>query len=86
MRFFSITCLLLLSACASPEQRANELAHDINVNYSPVCEKLGYTPGSDKHRDCMVSMYNTDRVRIAPGYYGGWYGGMGVGWPGRLRR
>ncbi len=48
--------LLLLSACAAPEQNAEKVAAFINENYGQACEKLGYTAGTDKHRDCMVSM------------------------------
>jgi len=72
----SLSLVLLLAACATPEQRAEDMAAYINVNYGLVCEKLGYVPGSDPHRNCMVSMYNTDQMRPVPGWYGGW--GVGV--------
>lgn len=85
MRFLSIILLLSVSACATPEQRTEETVNYINAHYGPVCEKLGYEPGSEKHRDCMVSMFNTDQMRYAPGLYGGFYGGMGV-WGPRVRR
>jgi hypothetical protein len=63
MRPLSIIFLLLLGACATEEQRADDTANYIKQNYSLVCEKLGYTPGSEKHSDCMVSMFNTDQIR-----------------------
>ena len=86
MRFLSIILLLSLTASATSEQRAEETVNYINANYGPVCEKLGYAPASEKHRDCMVSMFNIDQMRYAPGIYEGWYGGMGVWSPGRRRR
>ena len=72
MRHVSIIFLLLLAACAAPEQRAEEAANYINVNYGPLCTKLGYTPGSEKHRDCMVSMFNADEIRSGAVWNGGW--------------
>ncbi len=86
MRFLSIILLLLATACATTEQRTEETVNYINAHYGPVCEKLGYEPGSEKHRDCMVSMFNTDQMRYAPSLYGGWYGGMEVWGTGRRRR
>jgi hypothetical protein len=55
--------LLLLAACATPEQRADEMAAYISENYGPTCAKLGYAAGSEGHRNCMLSMYNTDQIR-----------------------
>ena len=66
----SAAAFLLLVACATPEQRAEQWANDIKANYGPVCEKLGYEAGSEKHRDCMVSMFNSDQLRlhVPPGW------------------
>jgi hypothetical protein len=58
-------CLLLPAACATPEQRADEMAAYISENYGPTCVKLGYEAGSEGHRNCMLSMYNTDQLRFA---------------------
>ena len=33
--------------------------------------KLGYAAGSEKHRDCMVSMFNADSIRNAQQSLGG---------------
>jgi hypothetical protein len=69
MRVLAI--VLLLAACATPEQRADATAAYINDNYGLVCEKLGYAAGSEKHRDCMVSMFNADSIRNAQQSLGG---------------
>ena len=41
--------VLLLSGCASPEQKA---ARDI-VRYAPYCETLGYQPNTNDWRQCV---------------------------------
>ena len=63
--------LLLLGACATPAQHAESTAAYIKDNYSLVCEKLGYATDSEKHRDCMVSMFNADTIRNAQQGLGG---------------
>lgn len=63
MRTLPVIFLFVLASCATPQEHAEGLANYINANYGPVCEKLGYAPGSDQHRNCMVSMYNADEVR-----------------------
>jgi hypothetical protein len=74
MRIVCLSLAIMLTGCASPEQRAEETAQYINASYGPVCEKLGYSPGSDAHRNCMVSMFNADQVQRAPGFSG--FGGF----------
>jgi hypothetical protein len=71
MRFLTLILALapLLAACATPEQRAEEMAGYITENYGATCEKLGYTPGSDNHRNCMLSMYNADQLRNSVPWY-----------------
>jgi hypothetical protein len=71
-RLFPIILALMLAACMTPEQRAEDMATYINANYGLTCEKLGYQPGSDQHRNCMLSMYNTDQTRIPAGWGAGW--------------
>ena len=56
--------LPLCAACATPDQHAEQLSAYIAENYGPVCTKLGYHPNTDGHRNCMVSMYNTDQTRF----------------------
>jgi hypothetical protein len=63
MRLIMIALVCSLTACASPDQRAEQLAADIKENYGPVCEKLGYEKDSEKYRDCMVSLFNADTIR-----------------------
>jgi len=71
MRSLIVIFLSLLAACATPEERADDMANYINANYGLLCEKLGYAPGSDQHRNCMLSMFNTDQTRPPTGWYGG---------------
>ena len=76
-RLTPLVVLLALSGCATPEQRAEETANFINANYAPVCERLGYTSGTDAHRNCMVQMFTADQARMQP-YYGPWGGPAAV--------
>jgi len=69
MRILTLALALLLAACATPEQRADEMAGYITENYGATCAKLGYETGSDSHRNCMLSMYNADQVRFATPWY-----------------
>lgn len=64
MRLLAIFCTLLLAGCATPEQRAEELANYIAENYGQTCVKLGYQTGTEGHRNCMLQMYNTDQLRL----------------------
>ncbi len=81
MRLLAIFCILALAGCATPEQRAEEIAAYITENYSQACAKLGYQSGTDGHRNCMLSMYNTDQVRMSASWGASW----GPSW-GRGRR
>ena len=69
MRILFLAVAVILSACATPEQRADEMASYIAVSYGPTCAKLGYEAGSDNYRNCMVSMYQADQVRNAMPWY-----------------
>jgi len=82
MRIAVLAAALLLAGCATPQQRAQEMAAYIEENYGPTCVTLGYKPDTDAYRNCMLSMYNTDQVRNAGWGTPGW----GVGWGGRYRR
>jgi hypothetical protein len=68
---FSAVLAALVSGCATPEQRAEEMAGYISENYGPTCVRLGYATGTDGHRNCMVSMYNTDQLRYSVPLYRG---------------
>lgn len=76
MRFLAIVFILTLAACATAEQHADALAAYITENYSQTCVKLGYEARSEGHRNCMLSMYNTDEVRKAamPPQWGPYWG------------
>ena len=65
MRIRAVALTLLLAGCATPEQRAEEMAAYIAENYGATCVKLGYKTDTDAHRNCMLSMYNTDQVRFS---------------------
>jgi len=47
MRYLCL--ILLLSGCATPEQRAAEVL----AAYGPYCEQLGYTKNTDAWRQCI---------------------------------
>ena len=71
MRTIALVLMLAVAGCATPEQRADEMAGYINEAYGPTCVKLGYATGSDGHRNCMLSLYNTDQVRNATPWWRG---------------
>lgn len=84
------TVLLLLGACATPQERAAhmqaEVEHMMTV-YGPACVRLGYAPGSDGWRGCVLSLDRKDAFpRNGPaGPYDGWgpdprYGHWGSYW------
>lgn len=57
MRYLFV--LLLLAGCATPEQRADRMIG----KFGPMCERLGYTPATDRFRDCIVQMHAADEQR-----------------------
>ncbi len=65
MKVLAIACILVLAGCATAEERADALAVYIGENYGPACAKLGYEPGSEGHRNCMLSLHNTDQLRMS---------------------
>ena len=69
MRIVLLALAMALSACATPEQRADEMAAYITENYAATCAKLGYLAESDAHRNCMLSMYNADQMRNSVPWY-----------------
>ncbi len=66
---FGLLASLALAGCATPEQRADEMAAYITENYGATCTRLGYATGSDNHRNCMLSMYNADQLRNSVPWY-----------------
>jgi hypothetical protein len=66
---FGLSAALAVAGCATPEQRADEMASYITENYAATCAKLGYAAGSDNHRNCMLSMYNADQLRNSVPWY-----------------
>ena len=89
--FIVLSAALLLSACATPQERAArkqaEMTEMIAV-YGPACDRLGYTQQSDQWRNCILSLSTKDEVqRYGNTAYGGvwgpryWGGGFwGRGW------
>jgi hypothetical protein len=55
--------LVFLVACATPEQRGAYIADHIERNFGPTCAAMGYEPGTDKYRDCKLSLFNADTQR-----------------------
>jgi len=76
-------CLLALSACSTPQERAAQAQTEIEqmmVVYGPACSRLGYANGSDQWRSCILSLNARNELQNYgpyPHYYG--YGGWGAG-------
>ena len=66
---FGLFASLALAGCATPEQRADEMAAYITESYGATCTRLGYATGTDNHRNCMLSMYNADQLRNSVPWY-----------------
>ena len=89
--FIVLSAVILLSACATPQERAArkqaEMAEMIAV-YGPACDRLGYAQQSDQWRNCIISLSSKDDMqRYGNSAYGGvwgpryWGGGyLGRGW------
>jgi len=84
-----LTAALLLSACATPQERAArkqaEMTEMIAI-YGPACDRLGYAQQTDQWRSCIISLSTKDDVQrygSGPGYAGPWGGYWGGGYWGR---
>lgn len=78
-------CLtVLLSGCATPEQRAAQAQADVAqmmALYGPACSRLGYAAQSDPWRNCVLNLGTKyDLQRYGPGYYGWGPGYWRGGW------
>lgn len=45
----------LMAACATPEQRAAREQQQL-TRLGEKCEKIGYEPGTDRHKDCVLQL------------------------------
>jgi hypothetical protein len=85
MRGLILCAALALAGCATPQDRAAraqaEMERDMSL-YGPACQRLGYQPGSDPWRACVLQLGTKEEIRNSsypPSFYGGFYG------PGRWR-
>jgi hypothetical protein len=85
MRGLLLCVALALAGCATPQERSAraqaEMERDMSV-YGPACQRLGYQPGSDPWRACVLQLGTKEEIRnnsYPPSFYGGFYG------PGRWR-
>ena len=88
--FIVLSAVILLSACATPQERAArkqaEMAEMIAI-YGPACDRLGYAQQSDQWRNCILSLSTKDDMQRygnsasygmwGPRYWGGGYWGRG---------
>ncbi|TFW02989.1 hypothetical protein E4K72_13300 [Oxalobacteraceae bacterium OM1] len=61
--FCCIAAAALLTACATPEQRAASHLSDVDqlvAEYGPACDKLGYARNSDPWRNCLLQLSTKD--------------------------
>lgn len=61
---------LALAGCAgmSPAERAAHAEMEVQrmmETYGPACERLGYTRGEDKWRDCVLQLSIKDEYRAS---------------------
>ena len=52
--------LLVLLACATPEQRAGGSAGSIENDFGPACAALGHSPGSAPYEACKAARFNNE--------------------------
>lgn len=58
--------IVLLSACATPEQRAARARAEVDEMiqvYGPACEKLGFKNDTDPWRDCILRLSARDDMQ-----------------------
>lgn len=55
--------VISLTACVTPSQQGEYIANHIERTFGPTCAAMGYEPGTDKYRDCKLSLYNADTQR-----------------------
>ncbi len=78
MKRIALIGLLLLAACATPEQReAARIAQEIED--IKECQKLGFKQGTDAFADCRLRLvemrqaaYNASRIQTSVGFGYGW--------------
>jgi hypothetical protein len=86
----ALAALLLFAGCVTPGQRAAQMQAEVErmmAVYGPACVRLGYAPGSDAWRNCVLSLdrkNDLQRLELSgpydgwgPGY---WHGGWGRRW------
>jgi hypothetical protein len=72
-----VVASVLLTACATPEQRAAYHASEVDSlvqEYGAACDKLGFNRNSDQWRNCILQLSTKDDLAR---YSGGFYGGRG---------
>ena len=58
-RYLPLALLVLVAACATPEQRAARVEQEVTAmiqEYGPGCERLGFKPDTDPWRDCVLRL------------------------------
>jgi hypothetical protein len=76
---FIATCVLLLTACSTPQERAAKMQAEMDriiVEYGPACIRLGYQANSDQWRNCVLQLSTKDDIERY-GYPTRVYGGYG---------
>ena len=49
--------LAVLLGCATPEQRAADVARLIESEFGPACEALGHRPPTDAYQNCTTLLF-----------------------------
>lgn len=85
LRRASMSGVLALAACTTPQERAAQAQADVErmmAIYGPACVRLGYAAQSDAWRSCVLNLstkYDLQHYGPPPGYYswgpGYWRGG-----------
>ena len=61
-----ILLAIIVFGCATPAERAARVQTEVDEMikvYGPACEKLGFSPDSDKWRDCILRLSARDDYR-----------------------
>jgi hypothetical protein len=69
MRKPIVLLLLVLSGCATTEQRAAQVI----AEYGPYCERLGYQRNTDPWRQCIQIEDAKNSVYYPPPFIGPWH-------------
>jgi hypothetical protein len=60
-----VVLALSVAGCVTPEQRQARIAAHMQRDLAPLCTAAGFTPGTDPHSQCVLTLYKQELERNA---------------------